>query len=128
MVEARFLVRVGVRFLSNGLGERELYVVAKDICLLLHTRKGKVAKSIGQYSADEKCRMLVICPRSNGAGSTHELTVLSVLGVKRLLDHSRSSVVDSIRQWLFQQLIDMGHPQAHLFVPRCAGPGNDPTV
>ena len=109
------LVRVGVRFLSNGLGERELYVVAKDICLLLHTRKGNVAKSIGQFSGDEKCRMPVICPRSDGTVSTHVLTVLSVSGVKRLLDGSRSGVVDSIRGWFFHQLVDMGHPQAQLF-------------
>ena len=109
------LVRVGVRFLSNGLGERELYVVAKDICLLLHTRKGNVAKSIGQFSGDEKCRMAVICPRSDGTVSTHVLTVLSVGGVKRLLDGSRSGVVDNIRQWFFHQLVDMGHPQAQLF-------------
>ena len=113
--ETQRLIRVGVRFLSNGLGEQELYVVAKDICLLLHTRKGNVAKSIGQFSGDEKCRMAVICPRSDGTVSTHVLTVLSVGGVKRLLDSSRSGVVDNIRQWFFHQLVDMGHPQAQLF-------------
>ena len=77
-VETRRLVRVSARFLSNELGEHELYMATKDICLLLHTHKGNVAKSIGQYSADEKCRKPVICPRSDGTVSTHELTVLSV--------------------------------------------------
>ena len=123
--EAHQLVRAGVRFLSNAVGERELYVVAKDICLLLHTRKGNVAKCIGQFSGNEKCRMAVMCPRSDGTVSTHLLTVLSVGGVKRLLEASRSGVVDNIRQWYIDQLVVFEHPQAQLFAPQ---PPSDETT
>ena len=109
------LVKVGVRFLANASPSSEVYVVAKDICLLIHTRKGNVAKSIGQFGPGEKARMAVICPRSDGTVSTHVLTVLSVSGVRRLLAGSRSRVVGKVRGWMFHQLISMGHPDAALF-------------
>ena len=86
-----------------------------DICLLIHTRKGNVAKSIGQFGASEKARMAVICPRSDGTVSTHVLTVLSVSGLRRLLASSRSRVVTETRGWMYHQLWSMGHPDAKLF-------------
>ena len=113
--EKAALVKVGVRFLANSASSSEVYVVAKDICLLIHTRKGNVAKSIGQFGAGEKARMAVICPRSDGTVSTHVLTVLSVGGVRRLLAGSRSRVIGKVRGWMYYQLCTMGHPEAALF-------------
>ena len=113
--EKATLVKVGVRFLAPSASSTEVYVVAKDICLLIHTRKGNVAKSIGQFRVGEKARMAVICPRSDGTVSTHVLTVLSISGVRRLLAGSRSRVVGKVRGWMYHQLLTMNHPEAVLF-------------
>ena len=48
------LVPVHVRIMGTPARDNALYFVAKDVCLLIHTRKGNVAKSIGQFKEDEK--------------------------------------------------------------------------
>ena len=100
--ERERLVAVHVRIM--GSPARELYFVAKDVCLLIHTRKGNVAKSIGQFTADEKVRMSVVCPRSNGTVSTHILTALTVKGVRRLLTTSRSPLAAPVLKWIMKQV------------------------
>jgi len=97
------LVTVPVRIMGSP-NPNTLYFVAKDVCLLIHTRKGNVAKSIGQFDEHEKARMPVLCPRSNGTVSTHILTVLSVKGVKRLLNSSRSSRAPHVLKWILNQV------------------------
>jgi len=97
------LVTVPVRIMGSG-EINNLYFVAKDVCLLIHTRKGNVAKSIGQFNENEKARMPVLCPRSNGTVSTHILTVLSIKGVKRLLTSSRSSRAPHVLKWIMGQV------------------------
>lgn len=97
------LVPVHVRIMGTP-ARGELYFVAKDVCLLIHTRKGNVAKSIGQFREDEKVRMSVVCPRSNGTVSTHILTALTVKGVKRLLTTSRSPLASHVLKWIMKQV------------------------
>jgi len=97
------LVTVPVRIMGTG-DINNLFFVAKDVCLLIHTRKGNVAKSIGQFNENEKARMPVLCPRSNGTVSTHILTVLSIKGVKRLLTSSRSSRAPHVLKWIMGQV------------------------
>jgi len=77
-----------------------LYFVAKDVCLLIHIRKGNVAKSISQFNDNEKARMPVLCERSNGVVSTHVLTVLTVPGVIRLLTTSQSKHAPAVLKWI----------------------------
>jgi len=77
-----------------------LYFVAKDICLLIHIRKGNVAKSISQFNDTEKARMPVLCERSNGVVSTHVLTVLTVHGALRLLNTSQSKHAPAVLKWI----------------------------
>ena len=80
----------------------EIFHVAKDLCTLIHTRKGNVAKSIGGFAEWEKARMAVLCPRSNGSVSTHILTVLSMAGMYRLLNASRSPLAPVIMKVLYE--------------------------
>ena len=80
----------------------EIFLVAKDLCTLIHTRKGNVAKSIGGFADWEKARMAVLCPRSNGSVSTHILTVLSMAGMYRLLNASRSPLAPVIMKVLYE--------------------------
>lgn len=83
-----------------GVPQRDgLYVVAKDICLLIHTRKGNVAKTVGQFSPVEKARMRVLCPRANGCVSTHMLLVLTLAGVERLCRSSRFPRTQEVLAW-----------------------------
>lgn len=89
-----------------------MYVVAKDVCILLHTRKGNVAKSVAQYSPSQKARMQVLCPRSDGCVSTHTLLVLSVAGVQRLCRGSRCRRKTQVLDWLnaqFELITTEGH-------------------
>ena len=55
--------------IMGGPHRQNLYFVAKDVCVLIHTRKGNVAKSIGQFSETQKARMPVLCVRGNGTVS-----------------------------------------------------------
>lgn len=98
-----------VRVMGNS---SELYFVAKDICLLLHIRKGNVAKAIGSFTTLEKARMPVQCPRKNGTFSTHVLTVLTLLGVERLFSRRRSKSVQHVRTWLDEQIQEIQNIQA----------------
>ena len=101
--EKERLVAVPLRIM--GSPQRPgLYFVAKDVCILIHTRKGNVAKSIGQFSETQKARMPVQCQRSNGTVSTHILTVLTLDGVQRLLSSSRSALAPHVLQWITQQV------------------------
>ena len=102
--EKERLVPVHVRIMGTPARESSLYFVAKDVCLLIHTRKGNVAKSIGQFKEDEKVRMSVVCPRSNGTVSTHILTALTLKGVKRLLTTSRSPLAQHVLKWILKQV------------------------
>jgi len=101
--EKERLVSVPLRIMGTP-NRNNLYFVAKDVCILIHTRKGNVAKSIGQFSEKQKARMPVLCVRSNGTVSTHILTVLTVEGVQRLLGASRSMLAPQVLSWILQQV------------------------
>jgi len=101
--EKERLVKVPVRIMGATRRD-QLYFVARDVCLLIHTRKGNVAKSVGQFDDTEKARMPVLCPRSNGTVSTHILTVLTVSGVKHVLHSSRSPLAPQVLKWLLEQV------------------------
>ena len=101
--EKERLVSVPLRIMGTA-NRNNLYFVAKDVCILIHTRKGNVAKSIGQFSEKQKARMPVLCVRSNGTVSTHILTVLTVEGVQRLLGASRSMLAPQVLTWILQQV------------------------
>jgi len=59
---------------------------------------------VSQFNENEKARMPVLCPRSNGTLSTHSLTVLTIDGIKRLLTASRSPLAPHLLKWLLGQV------------------------
>ena len=59
---------------------------------------------MSQFNENEKARMPVLCPRSNGTLSTHSLTVLTIDGIKRLLTASRSPLAPHLLKWLLGQV------------------------
>ncbi len=79
--------------------------------MMIHVRKGNVAKTVSQFSDNEKFRMPVICHRSNGISSTQILTVLSESGVERLFATSRSPLVSVVREYFRAQLRFLRSPQ-----------------
>ena len=97
------LIAIRVRLMGAPL-RGHVYFVAKDLCQLIHSRKGNVAKSVSQFNEHEKARMPVLCPRSNGTLSTHSLTVLTIDGIKRLLTASRSPLAPHLLKWLLGQV------------------------
>ena len=101
--EKERLIAVRVRLMGAPL-RGHVYFVAKDLCQLIHSRKGNVAKSVSQFNENEKARMPVLCPRSNGTLSTHSLTVLTIDGIKRLLTASRSPLAPHLLKWLLGQV------------------------
>ena len=91
-----------IRPQHRDTASREIVFVAKDLCTLIHSRKGNVAKSIGVFAEWEKARMAVLCPRSNDSVSTHILTVVSMAGMYRLLNASRSPLAPVIMKVLYE--------------------------
>ena len=91
----------------------DIFVVAKDLCTLIHTRKGNVAKSIGSFLPSEKARMSVLCPRSNGSVSTHILTVLAMNGMYRLLNQSRSPLAPEIMKCIYSTVDAIQDEERH---------------
>lgn len=51
--------------------------------------------------------MPVLCHRTNGTDSTHILSVLTLAGVKRLLNASRSPLAHQVLQWVTDQIDDL---------------------
>ena len=92
----------------------EIFIVAKDVCTLIHTSKGNVTKSVGGFTEWEKARMAVLCPRYNSSVSTHVLTVLSIAGVDRLLNTSRSPMAPAILKMLHRQINTVLDEQAEM--------------
>lgn len=83
------------------------YFAAKDVCLLIHVRAGNVAKQVGQLDESEKRRMPVECPRRDGTSSTHSLIVLTVKGVRRVLQRCRSSRAIFVLKWFEKTLEEL---------------------
>lgn len=102
--ERNQLLPVPVRIMGIPTDRTNLYIVAKDVCQLIHIRKANVARSIGQFSDREKARMPVLCKRSNKIDSTHVLIVLTLDGVKRLLTSSRSALAPIVLDWIMKQI------------------------
>ena len=98
------LVSVPVRIMGSPNDLSNVYFVAKDVCLLVFVRKGNVSKVIGQFATNEKARLPVLCPRSNGTSSTHVLTALSLAGLKRLLGSSKSPLASHVLKFLLDHL------------------------
>jgi prophage antirepressor-like protein len=115
------LVRVSVRVMGTP-DPNNLYVVAKDVCLLIRIRKGNVAKAISQFDDAEKARMPVLCCRTNGVYSTHVLTVLTVRGVDRLLRTSQARRAQNVHEWI------MNHLQSICSVRLYSSSGTDSTT
>ena len=101
-----------IKPVHRDMAGSELFLVAKDLCTLIHTRKGNVAKSIGGFAEWEKARMAVLCPRSNGSVSTHILTVLSMAGMYRLLNASRSPLSPVIMKVLYEVINNLFDEEA----------------
>jgi prophage antirepressor-like protein len=85
----------------------ELYFVAADLSQLIHSRKSNIAKAVSAFTEAEKARMPILCPRSNGTVSTHVLTVLSLSGVKRLLQASRAAIALPILKWILDKIQEL---------------------
>jgi len=135
--EQNKLVLVPVRFMVTDppyrvmgpaakLTEEDIFVVAKDVSILIHKRKGSVAKSIYNFDEREKVRVHACSrPREAGRGSgvvgggasmsgggasttglsTQVLTVLSHCGIERLMHHSRSVLAPHVLRWVNQQYL-----------------------
>ena len=111
--ERKALVSVPVRILGSLADLSKLYFVAKDVCLLVFIRKGNVAKSISQFLPSEKARLPVMCPRNNGTSSLHMLTALSVAGVRRLLQASKSPLANRVLDFLLEHLANLLEDAKH---------------
>jgi len=86
---------------------KDLYFVAADLSQLIHSRKSNIAKAVSVFSDSERARCSVICPRSNQTQSTHILTVLTMDGVRRLLQSSRAAIALPFLAWINQQVEDI---------------------
>ena len=104
-------VTVNVRVMG-GPPPSELYFVAADLAQLIHSRKSNIAKAVAEFTDSERARCAVTCVRSNHKQSTHVLTVLSLQGVRRLLQNSRAPIAMSILDRIHEQVNALlGHPQ-----------------
>ena len=81
-----------------------LYLVARDVCQLIHLRQGSVSKVIHDFSTSERSRIPILCQRSTGAGCTQVLTVLTMDGVRRLLGNSQSPLAPHVLKWMTEQV------------------------
>jgi prophage antirepressor-like protein len=84
-----------------------LLFVAADISQLIHCRKSNIAKAVSLFTEQEKARMPIECPRSNGTLSTHILTVLTWAGVSHLLTSSRAPIAQPFFKWLTTQVDEL---------------------
>ena len=81
-----------------------LYLVARDVCQLIHLRQGSVSKVIHDFLPSERSRIPILCQRSTGAGCTQVLTVLTMDGVRRLLGNSQSPLAPHVLKWMTEQM------------------------
>ena len=81
-----------------------LYLVARDVCQLIHLRQGSVSKVIHDFLPSERSRIPILCQRSTGAGCTQVLTVLTMEGVRRLLSNSQSPLAPHVLKWITEQV------------------------
>ena len=81
-----------------------LYLVARDVCQLIHLRQGSVSKVIHDFLPSERSRIPILCQRSTGAGCTQVLTVLTMDGVRRLLNNSQSPLAPHVLKWISEQV------------------------
>jgi len=81
-----------------------VYVVAKDLCLLLNVRKNNVSKFIRYLPPRYRPKMSVQCYRTDGKLPVQSLTVLTLEGVKSLLataeNTKRVPNIQSVNEWL----------------------------
>lgn len=71
-----------------------------DIATLIHKRRGSIAKAIALFNPrTEKGRVRVYGCRSPGKPGTQLLTVLSMLGVQKLMASSKYQYSKRVRQW-----------------------------
>ena len=95
---------VQVMFRIMGVPYRNgLYVVAQDLCLLIHIRKTYVNKRIGELEENEKAKFPVLSEK-DGQTSTHVLPVLTIRGCEKLLSTSTSNMAVLVHQWLLKQV------------------------
>ena len=99
-------VTVNIRVMG-GPSVSDLFFVAADLSQLIHSRKSNIAKAVSVFSDSERARCSVICPRSNQTQSTHILTVLTMDGVRRLLQSSRAAIALPFLAWINQQVQDI---------------------
>jgi hypothetical protein len=99
-------VTVNIRVMG-GPDESDLYFVAADLSQLIHSRKSNIAKAVSVFTDSERARCSVICPRSNQTQSTHILTVLTMDGVRRLLQSSRAAIALPFLAWINAQVHDI---------------------
>ena len=95
--EKEKLVPSSVRIMGGGKNLNDIYIVAKDLCLLIEIRKGNVAKALTVVNQNEKFHMAAPCSDTNGLIKSQKVTVLTVFGVIRLLKNSLSKNGKSFR-------------------------------
>ena len=99
-------VTINIRVMG-GPDVADLYFVAADLSQLIHSRKSNIAKAVSVFSDSERARCSVVCPRSNQTQSTHILTVLTMDGVRRLLQSSRAAIALPFLVWIHAQVADI---------------------
>jgi len=91
--------------------DQTLYIVAKDLCLLLNVRKNNVSKFIRHLSQRNRPKMLVQCYRTDGKIPVQSLTVLTLSGAKALLlsaeQTRRTSDIQSVSKWLADEIPEL---------------------
>jgi hypothetical protein len=89
-----------VRVLGSSINIQSLYIIALDLCQLINIRKSNTAKAIALYSEIEKCSLPVVTQAVSGAPSLRYFTALSIQGVGKLLESSRSQLAKPLLRWL----------------------------
>jgi hypothetical protein len=79
---------------------KEIFVVATDLCQLINIRKSNTAKTVCQFTESEKVSMPIVCLSSNGNTSIRLFTCLTMTGIRRLLQSSRSALAMPLWNWI----------------------------
>lgn len=84
-----------------------LFVVARDICLLLKIRPANVGKIVAGFSPSERQRRRVsgtIKQRRGTCSTTHLVVVLSEAGLERLFRESSCPFKEQVKSWLYRNI------------------------
>jgi hypothetical protein len=104
-----------LRVMGSVASSKELYVVATDLCQLINIRKSNTAKTVCQFNENEKVSMPIVCHSSNGNTSIRLFTCLTMAGICRLLQSSRSAFAVPLWGWISKNFKSFTAPEVDKF-------------